>query len=215
MAKGRQRRHGIHISTSTKVLALPWEFLGLQCQHWNGYKRIKDGKLVCCICGTIKSVRERYFLLTANGTKTLGERTKPSSKKIFASKIKAQVGHDRVLFHGASVEVDVHIVRSRRRFDRFHQEPQGSSARDNLRRRRTSSKTACRNFCARLKIPLEHGKIVEFGVTGSQTAGPKSALNNRQRIKNCPSDIAYSRNRTALARLLERVRIHHVGRLSV
>jgi len=89
-------------------LGLAWEFLGLQCQHWDGYKRTRDGKLACRVCGTIKGVRERYFLLTANGTKALGKRTKPSSKKTFANKIKAQVVYDRIVFHGASVEVDVH-----------------------------------------------------------------------------------------------------------
>jgi hypothetical protein len=89
-------------------LGLAWEFFCLKCKHWDGYKRTRDGKLACRICGTIKGVRERYFLLTANGAKALGKRTKPSSKKTFANKIKAQVVHDRILFHGASVEVDVH-----------------------------------------------------------------------------------------------------------
>lgn len=72
-------------------LGLAWEFLSLQCQHWDGYKRTSDGSLACRICGTIKGVQERYFLLTANGTKTLGKRTKPSSTKTFANKIKARV----------------------------------------------------------------------------------------------------------------------------
>jgi len=101
-------------------LSLAWEFLSLQCQHWDGYKRNRDGKLACRICGTIKGVRERYFLLTANGTKALGKRTKPSSKKTFATKIKAQVVYDRILFHGASVEVDVHNSYKSNRFGAGH-----------------------------------------------------------------------------------------------
>lgn len=35
-------------------LGLAWEFLGLQCQHWDGYKKVRDKKMACRICGKIK-----------------------------------------------------------------------------------------------------------------------------------------------------------------
>ena len=35
-------------------LGLAWEYWGNQCQHWEGYKKIKDGKLACRICGYIR-----------------------------------------------------------------------------------------------------------------------------------------------------------------
>ena len=36
-------------------LGLAWEFLGLQCRHWDGYRKTKDKKEVCKICGKVKS----------------------------------------------------------------------------------------------------------------------------------------------------------------
>ncbi len=35
-------------------LGLAWEFLGLQCKHWDGYKKIKGKKMACRICGKVK-----------------------------------------------------------------------------------------------------------------------------------------------------------------
>lgn len=37
-------------------LGLAWEYLGLQCRHWDGYKKIKNKKEVCKICGKVKGV---------------------------------------------------------------------------------------------------------------------------------------------------------------
>jgi hypothetical protein len=34
-------------------LGLAWEFLGLQCKHWDGYKKTRDNKETCKICGEI------------------------------------------------------------------------------------------------------------------------------------------------------------------
>ena len=39
-------------------LGLTWEFLGLQCGHWDGYKKTRDKKEVCKICGKVKGVDE-------------------------------------------------------------------------------------------------------------------------------------------------------------
>ena len=35
-------------------LGLVWEYLGSQCRHEAGYKKIKDGKMACKICGKVK-----------------------------------------------------------------------------------------------------------------------------------------------------------------
>ncbi|MCL5267740.1 MAG: hypothetical protein M1469_06530 [Bacteroidetes bacterium] len=39
-----------------RQLGLAWEFLGLQCKHWDGYKKTRDNKEACKICGKIKGV---------------------------------------------------------------------------------------------------------------------------------------------------------------
>ncbi len=91
-----------------QALGLAWEFLGLQCGHWDGYKRKRDRKRVCRICGKIKGVKDQYYLLPAAGVKKLGKRSVPTSKKTFATKSKAQIVHDQVVFHGAFLDVDVH-----------------------------------------------------------------------------------------------------------
>lgn len=38
-------------------LGLSWEYLGLQCIHWDGYRKVR-GKEVCRICGKVKDVGE-------------------------------------------------------------------------------------------------------------------------------------------------------------
>ncbi|MDP2602088.1 MAG: hypothetical protein Q8S00_05790 [Deltaproteobacteria bacterium] len=91
-----------------QVLGLAWEFLGLQCKHWDGYKRSRDGKQVCRICGKLKGVQERLFLLADSGMKRIGRRAAPTSKETFANKSKAQIVHDQMVFHGAFLDVDVH-----------------------------------------------------------------------------------------------------------
>ena len=89
-------------------LGLAWEFLGLQCKHWDGYKKTKDAKEVCKICGKVKGVDEFYYLLPREGSKKLGARLKPNSKKTFKNKKEATIINDTIDFHGAIVNVDVH-----------------------------------------------------------------------------------------------------------
>jgi len=36
-------------------LGMAWEFLGLQCRHWDGYRKTRDKKEVCKIWVTFKS----------------------------------------------------------------------------------------------------------------------------------------------------------------
>jgi len=89
-------------------LGLAWEFLGLQCKHWDGYKKMKDNKEVCKICGKVKGVDEFHILLSKKGPKKLGMKAKPNSKKTFETKKEAQIVNDSIDFYGALVNVDVH-----------------------------------------------------------------------------------------------------------
>ncbi len=88
-------------------LGLAWEFLGLQCGHWDGYKR-KNTQELCRICGKVKGVRGQYYLIPMDGAKKIGMRVAPNSKKVFENKSNAQLVRDGIMFHGAALNVDVH-----------------------------------------------------------------------------------------------------------
>lgn len=88
-------------------LGLLWEFLGLQCKHWDGYRK-KSDKFLCKICGKVKGVEERYYLLPAAGVKVIGRMIRPGkakSKKL--SKKEAEIVNDTIKFHGAKLNVSV------------------------------------------------------------------------------------------------------------
>lgn len=89
-------------------LGIAWEFLGLQCKHWDGYKKLKDEKEVCKIYGKVKGVDEFYYLIPKTGHKKIGKKLNPNSKKIFNNKQQARVLSDTIEFHGALLNVDVH-----------------------------------------------------------------------------------------------------------
>ena len=44
-------------------LGLAWEFLALQCPHRGGWRKVRDGKSACKICGLIRGVKEPWRLL--------------------------------------------------------------------------------------------------------------------------------------------------------
>lgn len=77
-------------------LGMAWEFLGLQCRHWDGYKKVKGKEKACKICGQVTR------------TKKIGRMLKPNSKKIFNNKKEAELLNDSIEFHGALLNVDVH-----------------------------------------------------------------------------------------------------------
>ena len=89
-------------------LGLAWEYLGLQCGHWDGYKKNQDGSLSCKICGKIKDAKENFLLLPLNGKKIIGKKLLPNSKMTFNNKQEAILINDTILFHGAYLNVDVH-----------------------------------------------------------------------------------------------------------
>jgi hypothetical protein len=102
-------------------LGLAWEFLGLQCKHWEGYKRTTDKKETCKICGKVKAVKDVYYLFPEKGPKKLGMKLKPNSKKIFENKREATIIDDTIIFHGALLNVDVHNSYKSRLLDGKHQ----------------------------------------------------------------------------------------------
>ena len=89
-------------------LGLAWEFLGLQCKHWDGYKKTRDKNETCRICGKVKGTDDFYILLTRKGPVKLGVKVKPNSRKTFETKEDAQIVNETINFHGALVNVDVH-----------------------------------------------------------------------------------------------------------
>ena len=89
-------------------LGLAREFLGLQCKHWDGYKKTRDNKETCNICGKIKGVNDFHILLSPKGPKKLGTKVKPNSQKTFETKKEAEIVNDTINFYGALVNVDVH-----------------------------------------------------------------------------------------------------------
>ena len=89
-------------------LGLAWEFLGLQCKHWDGYKKTRDKKEACKICGKVKGADDFHILLPQKGPKKLGVKLKPNSKKTFETQKDAEIVNDTIDFYGALVNVDVH-----------------------------------------------------------------------------------------------------------
>ncbi len=89
-------------------LGLAWEYLGLQCKHWDGYRKTRDKKETCKICGKVKGADDFDILLPQKGPKKIGVKLKPNSKKTFETKKDAEIVNDTINFYGALVNVDVH-----------------------------------------------------------------------------------------------------------
>lgn len=54
-------------------LGLAWEFLGLQCWHWDGYRKTRYKKEVCKICGKVKGIENDYYLSPKNKQEMRGK----------------------------------------------------------------------------------------------------------------------------------------------
>jgi hypothetical protein len=102
-------------------LGLAWEFLGLKCEHWDGFRKSKDKGKVCKICGIRKDASNADILLPSKGHKKIGRKLKPNSKKIFATKKKAAILKDSIEFHGARLNVDVHNNYKSKIFGKEHE----------------------------------------------------------------------------------------------
>lgn len=88
-------------------LGMLWEFLGLQCRHWDGYRRNHSGTMLCRICGKLKGADEYWLLLPRKGNKSIGSKTMPTSDETFPHKRAAVVLSDSISFHGVQLTVDV------------------------------------------------------------------------------------------------------------
>jgi hypothetical protein len=104
VAKKEQKR----FADIYQQLGQVWEFLALQCKHWDGYKKTREKKEVCRICGTVKGAEESHILLPAKGSKKIGRAVNPNSRKTFPNKKEAGIIKDSIRFHGALIDVDVH-----------------------------------------------------------------------------------------------------------
>ena len=88
-------------------LGLAWEFLALQCRHRDGWRRTREGKSACKVCGLIRGAKEQWRLLPREGKKTIGGRARPNSKRTFPDRRAATVVKDALEFHGAKLSVEV------------------------------------------------------------------------------------------------------------
>lgn len=102
-------------------LGLAWEFLALQCKHPDGWRKLRDGKSTCKVCGLIRGVKEQWLLLPREGRKAIGRRALPNSKRTFPNRKAGTVVNDTIEFHGAKLNVEVlNPHRSSHRFFRKH-----------------------------------------------------------------------------------------------
>src|SRR5438128_8795969 len=60
-------------------LGLAWEYLALQCRHRGGWRKLRDGKFACKVCGLIRGAKEQWLLVPREGKKTIGRRALPNS----------------------------------------------------------------------------------------------------------------------------------------
>ena len=88
-------------------LGLAWEFLALQCTHRSGWRKLRDGKSACKVCGLIRGVKERWLLVPSEGKKTIGRRALPNSKRTAPHRKAATLVNDAITFHGAKLKVEV------------------------------------------------------------------------------------------------------------
>src|SRR5437016_2869164 len=102
-------------------LGLAWEYLVLQCRHRGGWRKLRDGKFACKVCGLIRGAKEQWLLVPREGKKTVGRRTLPNSKRTFPNCKAATVVNDTIEFHGTKLNVEVlNPHRSNWRFFRKH-----------------------------------------------------------------------------------------------
>jgi len=102
-AKDVQTYHNIY-----QQLGVAWEFLALQCRHWDGYRRLRSGQQACRICGKIKGTQERWMLLPTGKPARIGSKRFPNLGRTFPTRRRAMIDCGHVHFHGATLSVEVH-----------------------------------------------------------------------------------------------------------
>lgn len=88
-------------------LGLAWEYLALQCAHWDGFRKTRGGRKKCPICGTFEDAPTTAVLLPHRGRKRIGKRSTPDSDETFANQKSATLLDDTIDFHGAKLRVIV------------------------------------------------------------------------------------------------------------
>src|SRR2546427_639931 len=88
-------------------LGMVWEFLALQCTHRGGWRKAREGKFACKVCGLIRGAKEDWLLLSAKKKKVIGRRSMPNSERTFPNRKAATVVNDTIDFHGAKLQVEV------------------------------------------------------------------------------------------------------------
>ncbi len=107
-ALNRRGKEGERLAEVYQQFGQLGEFLALQCPHRSGWRRAREGKLACKVCGLLRGVHEQWLLLPRQGRKVIGWKAVPNSKETFANKKATTVVHDTIQFHGATVTADVH-----------------------------------------------------------------------------------------------------------
>jgi hypothetical protein len=107
LLKAKPGKLGAQVADIYQNLGLAWEFLGLQCLHWDGFAKSANGAEVCRICGKVKDMDDAWLLLPNRRPKIVGRRLVPTLTKTFPSKRKARLLFDSIDFHGARLDVEV------------------------------------------------------------------------------------------------------------
>lgn len=103
----RDAKAAVHFAEVYQQLGLAWEFLALQCRHRGGWRKLRDGKFACKVCGVIRGAKEQWLLLPRDGGKSIGRRAMPNSKRTFPNRKAGTVVNDTIEFHGAKLSVEV------------------------------------------------------------------------------------------------------------
>jgi len=106
-------------------LGMLWEFLALQCDHADGWRRTREGALVCRICGTARNAAEQWLSLPRRGRKVVGRKLFPNSRETFPNKKAASIIDDQMEFHGTKIAVSVHNAYRSRLFRRERRDKHG------------------------------------------------------------------------------------------
>ena len=166
-------------------LAMAWEFLALQCKHWEGYRKAASGHAVCRICGKAKGVEELWLLLPRRGLKIVNHRAVPTSRRVFPNKQAALVLSDTVDFHGARLSVEVHNPYQSRLFG---ERPVAVSADRMVKLEEGGLECSCYQRLIRLRLgPREPKAPLPFSAFPWELS--------RKQLKNFPVCLEYDRRR--------------------
>ncbi len=106
-ALDKSGREGRQLAEIYQQLGHAWELLALKCGHRAGWRRFKDGRQACKVCGTLKNAREAWLLLPSTGPKLIGRKSRPTTRKIMPTRKAATVLKDVIRFHGAKLSIEV------------------------------------------------------------------------------------------------------------